>query len=450
MIAVPMQGQVPIPAVRGATDRAQADHDRAIIRFASVQLFALVFLQKFTLGGQLSVPLLIMLAGVARMVVSGGAAIVGSRLACYLLFAGFCFWSESLAGGSLPSFFELILLYGCMTICATASDAAYRKIIDRFVRFMIVPACIVIVQYAYQKLTGISNPIDIERIVPASLLLQGYNYSGHYPWNSYFIRPNGFFFLEPSYISAFTASAAIMEITYLRRPFLAMLMIVATALTLGATGVIMLLIAAPFLLAREKTDVIVMVVAAAFLALATAAALDAPLPLISRADELAASDSSGGQRITMPASRLAELAFDPSYVFLGDGSGEVSQGGPSTLAATASKSAKALYKAYGGHVAAMNPWPVVKLLNEYGLLATMAFVALYLTGVAGKFNVPMKVALSIVYFFTGGYLLSPPMVELVIFFCFMFAPASAGYERARLQDLPPGQRATFGHRWSAR
>jgi hypothetical protein len=35
----------------------------------------------------------------------------------------------------------------------------------------------------------------------------------------------------------------------------------------------------------------------------------------------------------------------------------------------------------------------------------------------GNFNVPLKVAVTIIYQFTGGYLLSPVMLEFIVLLC---------------------------------
>ena len=63
-----------------------------------------------------------------------------------------------------------------------------------------------------------------------------------------------------------------------------------------------------------------------------------------------------------------------------------------------------------------------KLLYQYGLPAMISFLVLYILGIARFSNLPLKVALSIVYLFTGGYLLSPAMAELVILFLFILTP----------------------------
>ena len=54
-------------------------------------------------------------------------------------------------------------------------------------------------------------------------------------------------------------------------------------------------------------------------------------------------------------------------------------------------------------------WPFVKLRREYGLVAMISFLVLYLVGIIGNSNLALKVTLTFVYFFTGGYLLSPAM-----------------------------------------
>ena len=131
------------------------------------------------------------------------------------------------------SLLQLILFNSAMTVCVTVSEVSFWRILDQFITFMFLPACIIIVQYSYQKITGLGDPISMDRLVPKSLLMPGYFYEAHYPWNSPFMRPNGFFFVEPATASSYTASAAIMEIAYFRRPYRVILMIIATALIPG-------------------------------------------------------------------------------------------------------------------------------------------------------------------------------------------------------------------------
>jgi hypothetical protein len=105
--------------------------------------------------------------------------------------------------------------------------------------------------------------------------------------------------------SAFTASAAILEISYFRRRWCTVLMIAATVLSMAAAGIMMLVIAAPFLLSRVSPRVATAAVIAALATLTVMLILDIPLPMMARTEELQEVNSSGGQRITVPAADLA-------------------------------------------------------------------------------------------------------------------------------------------------
>jgi hypothetical protein len=400
--------------------------ERAVVRFATLQIFVLIYLQKFALFSPsfpLSVPMLTWFAGLTWMAVSRHLAFSPPRLAAYFIFTCCVLLSQAIAWGSLPSLFELLLLYGGMTLRADIPPASYRQILDRFTLFMIPPACIIITQYVYQKLTGLSNPITMTGLIPESWLTPNFIYEAHYPWNSPFMRPNGFFFLETSFASAFAASAAIIELTYFHRRVRATLMLTATFLSLGATGITMLIVAAPFLLPRSAPRVALRVAAGAVCIVVAIYAAGIPLPLSSRFAEISDQNSSGGERLLLPAMRLQTLATDPSYLVVGDGAGS---GDPKKAANSA-------------RTPVMNAWPIVKLIQEYGLLTMISFVLLYVTGIAGDFNVPLKAALSVIFLFTGGYLLSPIMVELLLLFCFVLAPPRSNKIRdhgIRARSLP--------------
>ncbi len=376
-------------------------HERAVMAFATLQFFALIYLQKFALFAPafpLAVSMLIMFGSVACMVLTGNLRFVPSRTAVFLLFLASCFLSESMVSGSWASLAQLILLYIPMALSADISATLYKRIAKRFIMLMILPAGIMIVQYAYQKLTSLSDPFNLENFFPKSILMPGFYYNAHFPWNSNFSRPNGFFFLEPSFASAYAASAAILEISYFRRPWCVVLLIAATVLSMGGTGALMLAVAAPFLLARESPRVVAVVAAIAVAALIVMLVLNIPLPMTNRMDELNDEHSSGGLRLLMPAAEFGRLLSHPSYYLAGDGAGAISP------------------------LEAGNPWPLVKVFREYGLVAMILFLAFYLVGIVGPSNLPLKVALSIVYFFTGGYLLSPALDGLIIMLCFVLAP----------------------------
>jgi hypothetical protein len=388
---------------------AGANDERAAIQFGTVQLFVAIYLQKIAVGPlsfQISLPILVMLGHVVLMVITGRMQFAPLRLGCYLIFATFCLFSQAICGApfSIPSVVELLLIYSFLTVTTYVSDATYQLILKRFLGMMVIPALIVLVQYWYQKITGLSNPIGMNHLLPKSVLLQGYFYDAHYPWNSPFQRPNGFFFLEPSIVSMFTASAAIIELTYFARTRYVLLMIAGTAFSMGGTGMTMLMIAAPFLVARQTLPVILLVSVTALIAILAVIALDVPLPMLQRANELHSTSTSGGGRILIPAQQFVRLLFDPSHFLTGTGAGSIT-------------------------AASGNPWPIVKLITEYGLLTTIPYVALYLMAVWRPYNVPLAVAISMIFHFTGGYLLGGTTLQFVaVMFCMIVPVSREGHE----------------------
>jgi hypothetical protein len=385
-------------------------HERAIVRFAIFQIFVVVYLNKFALGPlsfQLSVPMLFFLFGMCWMLLHRHIEFSPLRLGLYLIFVGCCIISQLLANTSaisLPSILQLLMIYWFMTISAPLSEAAYSRVLKSFQKQMIVPALIGLTQYLIQIVSpGHGDPISMTPLVPKSFLMQGYWYEAHYPtFTDPFQRPNGFFFLEPSFYSFFTAVAVIIEVAIFRRPFYVILMVAATLLSTGATGFTMLIAAAPMLLLKESPKIIVAMVVITVISLLAALVLGIHLPLISRMDELETAGvvggaGSGGVRLVVPFKLLIEYLSDPTYFFTGSGAG-------STTAKFGS----------------VSPWPILKLTYEYGVITMIAYCLLFASAVfTSTRNLPLKIIVMIVFQFTGGYLVDTITVQLfVILFCF--------------------------------
>ncbi len=378
------------------------NRDDAVVRFATLQFFCLIYLQKIAIGPSsfpLSLPMLVMFGSLCWMLLSRKIELAPMTLIFYLLFVSLCLVSELqvVGGSSLSSLMDVVLLYSFMTVSAPLPADRYLGVLNRFVYLMIFPACIITFQYFFQSLTGLGNPLNMDRILPSWLLLGGFIYEAPYHWGFAFMRPNGFFFLETSFASMFAASAAIIEITYFKRPALVALMVAATFLSLGGTGITMIIIAAPLLLARQTPRVAGLLLVVAIAGLVTADALHVTLPLLSRVSELGKDNSSGTGRLLIPAADLLRLLTDPAHLIKGTGAGSTTENAGSL-------------------------WPIAKLLQEYGLATMASFIIFFLFGIVGSFNIPLKVALAITYNFTGGYLLNPVMVELLSLLCVIFVP----------------------------
>lgn len=373
--------------------------ERSIIRFATWQLFILLYLQKFAIGPvsfQISVPMMVMFVCLMYLLVQRRISLSPVRMGLYLVFVGCSILSQILANttGSIPSVLELFLIYFFVTASAPLSEAGYYRVLNDFIKLMIVPASIGLCQYGIQRITGGGDPISIEPFVPKSFLLQGFYYDAHFPmWYDVFQRPNGLFFLEPSFFSFFTASAAIIEITYFKRPALIALMTIATVFSFGGTGLAMLVVAAPLLLARQSPRLVLPLVIVGIVGLVSALMLGANLPLLSRMNELDTGGASGSMRLVVPLNSLIKLLSDPSYLFTGTGAGSTT----SDLGSA---------------------WPMLKLTNEYGVITMLAFVFLYASAFFGSYNIPIKIATTVIFHFTGGYLHDSSIVQFfALIFC---------------------------------
>ena len=377
------------------------DCDRLCTRFAGIQLFALIYLQKLAVGPEsftVSVPTIIMVSGFLFLEIRYPRLLGIANLEWLLLFVAAASATFIVTRNviSLPSFAFLLSIYGCMAFRRPLSEQAYDQVMRLFQRLMIVPALIIIGEFAYQKATGLTNPLSMDELLPGAALLPGYLYDQAYPsWDSPFHRPNGFFFLEPSFASLFCAAAVLIEIEFFKRRILVVLFLSATFMSLGGTGATMLALAAPFILARQSPRVTIAVVLAASVAAVALFAVDSPLPFLDRIHEFDAPKSSGSDRIVLPAVELWTYLSDPSYLFAGEGPGHVSVTGVST-------------------------WPATKLVAEYGLVSMLVFEAFIVSSMIGRSNVPLRISLLAIYNFTGAYLLNPIIVQFMIMMCTVF------------------------------
>ena len=129
------------------------------------------------------------------------------------------------------------------------------------------------------------------------------------------------------------------------------------------------------------------------------------LARLGRLAELESPGSSGYDRLVAAAGVALRGGGRPGVWLAGHGAGQITA-------------------AYG------NAWPMVKLTYEYGLPTALAWIALFATAIRGRTNVGYRIAVLVVFQFTGGYLLSPIMVLFAALSCTMCAVAA---ERAAPQ-----------------
>jgi hypothetical protein len=367
-------------------------------KFVAFQFFCLIYFQRFGVSAgseQISVSQLAITATIAYMAWRYDVTLAASRLLLFTATITSIFVSQTLVAGSLSvtSVAFMIALYGLFCFVWRIDAEEYLAIQARYVSYMFIPAAMVYIQYVYQLVMGTGQSFGLNIFVPESLLLKGYMYEGSTEnwvvWN----RPNGFFFLEPSFCSLFLAYTVWLEARYFRRPWLIAFFIGALILTNGATGLLAIFVTAAAYYWRSPALFMVLCLSVAVTALLTI--FDVQINLLPRVDELSNSGSSGYGRLVLPFTSFAGFFFDPSYWFTGNGAGRITM-------------------EYG------SPWPLLKLSYEYGVLPALLWIAFFVFSVAGRVNGPFRLGLFVVFQFTGGYLLSPIMVLLTYLTCTWF------------------------------
>jgi hypothetical protein len=394
-----------VTSKKSAADfRIDENTSNIVINVLILQLFALIYLQKFAvhLGGdlQVSATLIFTFASLAWLAVRGALRFEQTRFLLFCVFISSAVLSQLLAAVNISysSLFILILLYFTFTLNWIASAEQLRKLGDFFSNFMLLPAVLVFVQFAYELAYGAGNSLSLDKYLPDSILLGGYIYESStetwVTWN----RPNGLIFLEPSFCSAFLACAVIHALDGPPRHMRAAFFSLALLATSGATGIAMLLIAGTTIGLRRSTFVTIIAAAIVIFGVLLLDTSDSTVPFLSRFAELNDSKSSGYGRLLLPIQTLLKLLPDPNFLLWGAGAGQITP-------------------EFG------SPWPLAKLAYEYGSLTAISYFVFCILSILGTANVPLRVALFIIFQFTGGHLLSPFFVFLVFLTCTSLTPS---------------------------
>jgi hypothetical protein len=372
-----------------------------LLTLSYLQLFALIYLQKFAIpvGTPVSLLLVLQTLFAAYMILTGYVRFYTPGLLAFLGFVGCCLMGQLQSSRiSWPSLIQLVAINSAFVIVCNVSASLFGRILKAFQHLMLLPALIVLVQRVLLS-AHFGDVLNLEKMAPKALMLPGYIYAAEFGWQSGVIRPNGFFFLEPSIASGFLAVAAVVEYAALRRLKWAAFYAVACLATYGSTGFVALGAFGVCVLARRSLFVFGAFAAITIGGLATAFSIPA-LSSMLRLDELWTHNSSGFGRLVLPPMWLGRLIMDGGYVFHGDGAGSVTEEVGSA-------------------------WPIVKLTYEYGLAAAIAYAVFIVTNVS-RASLPMLLApLIVVYQFTGGYLVQPAWIGLVVLLCTLFVVSSS-------------------------
>lgn len=358
---------------------------RLVEMLIGLVLVAMIFAQKigFPAGGShVELILVLSYAVFGLLILRGEVLVSATRILLLALFLGAMLLSQWLSQEYWTTTAALIVLalYCPFILVVPVSRAAYLRIIEVFQRAMLVVGAIVAIQQIVQFTIGYRYWPDLNALVPARLLVPEYNYLRETSYGSGTFMPNGIFFLEPSIVSQFLAIALIVEIALFRRIARLVFYAVSLLLTLAGSGLFVLALALPFAMAKLGRRLIPFALAAVVVAVPIAMAVGWTDQIATRASEFGQPGTSGYIRYTQPIGEMVErLTTRPKQLFAGAGSGStVNDPGHNSLGLT-------------------------KLVNEYGLLAAIAFYALIAVCIfAGAPSLAIAWGLFVYYMIGGG------------------------------------------------
>jgi hypothetical protein len=338
----------------------RARRDKILLIFFVVEIVCLTLLQKIGYApspdSSVGLCLLAMLVGIAVVGALVPPIFDPVKLGLFFAFLLTASLSTFLQKGTYSSlgFILMLLCYVPFLMTFPISKATHRKALNIFSTIMIVGGALAIAEDLVQYAASWRLWPNLDLILPEKMLVSGYVYVQKISPFSIYMKPNGVFFLEVSFLSQFTAIALALELIYFRRAWRLAFFGVVLISCFAGTGLMLLGLTLPVLMGRlsirSMTMIIVLLTVAGLVAVVTGW-YDQIAPRIT---EYQHHGSSANFRFVEPYIKLLEFSKTPSALYLGIGPGNIS------------KAANYIW------------WPVTKAAVEYGYLAAALFYSFFL------------------------------------------------------------------------
>lgn len=371
----------------------------ALFTFFIFEVICMTVLQKIvipinlgTLGGPVQVVLPLTYLALFTLMFFVKFKIDITRLIFMSAFFLLAFLSILMQSGSysVNSVILMIVIYLPFMLFIEVSESTYSKILNIFLTAMIIFGGIVFIQHITQLIWSWKVWPNLDKLVPPDFLFDGFVYIQPVKYKSMFMKPNGVFFLEVSYLSQWTAVALAIELVYFRRLWRMIFYGVVLISCFAGTGLLLLLICGPVLLTRLSKKSLGIVAVVVVACLITVISINWFQEVQQRFVEVQQYNSSAHNRFITPFQILAKFAEHPSSIWVGEGPG------------SGDKSKNEFW------------WVVTKLAYEYGFLTTISFFA-FIGYVLFK-NAPsqrISFLLLILFNFMGGFII--PVYPILIF-----------------------------------
>ena len=417
----------------GATARPAAQSGFALC--VSVLLLE-VFLQKIALpgtGGIYPLSLLIFPAVTAAAFLAGMLEV---NTPAFLWYAGFILLGILSAAVS-PSPHVSVFSLGFLVVAqlplvfrCKSSDIPYQRVPEFLSTLGCLCALIGVLQFMGQFVAGVDVVFFLDKHMPESTTVSGYNSLIPLYWTSPVYKSNGVFFLEPAFFCQFLAMAVVAELLAGPRTLRLMTLTAGLVCSYSGTGLTMLALFLPFYFLRHGHSRLFFfagLISLVLIFFGDALSLDA---FTRRFSEFSDVDSSGWARFLSMFSVLQKVVFANDLTFfLGRGPGTVQE----------------QFRLFSFN--AFDPtWG--KVIYEYGLVGSLAYFRFfYLAFCKGPKG--LRFAVGYTYLFLGGYLLNPSILMQVAALVVWLGktsdaadrPGQAAVETSGLFTITPDMRA---------
>src|SRR3954471_18308335 len=230
----------------GSSAAIARSSEQSSFAVCAVTLLCSVFLQKIALpgtGGLYPLNLFVFPAVTAAGFLAGRLEINTAAFIWYALFVSMGAVSAALSPSahvSVLSLGFLVVAQAPLVFRSTSTGMSYRRILDLLSSVGCVTAVIGVVQFAGQFAVGPDVAFFLDKHLPESVTVSGYNSLIPLYWSSPVYKSNGVFFLEPSFFCQFLAIALVAELVLAPRALRLVMLAAGLLCSYSGTGLTML------------------------------------------------------------------------------------------------------------------------------------------------------------------------------------------------------------------
>jgi len=385
---------------------ASPAHDKITEWLIFGQIIGVTFLQKFaiTIGGtQIFLGLAVIVALTMFGFLTGRLEVRKDNLALYLLLAGTMAMTQ-LLGGLQFSITSMLLLFVIHAPYAFGMGGA-AKIRPNihllfFQKVMVVIAVLGFVQFFAQYVVGPDLAFPVDRLLPESLIMQGFHGMNPMGYRSDIFKSNGVFLKEPSNFCQLLAISIVIEMIYFKNWKRLLIYGLGVAVTFSGTGLVILFVLVPVYLIQNRRFITLL----ALFIMVVSAPLWAPVvgleKTVARAGEFDNPHSSGYARFFSIFPTLnTYILSENDTLFFGQGAGAAVRVFQDNYSID-----------YATHIPSWG-----KVIFEYGMLGGLIYYV-FLGYIFWRARVSgyIKAALLIQFMLLGEYVLAPTVHGLIL------------------------------------